>query len=83
VRPEAIAASEGNLERIPYDASSTAPLREYPEFKARVISEKSAGSEGIELRSKETGFWKPLIYGLLALLAFESLLALFFGLRKR
>lgn len=82
-RIDDIMASESNLERIAYDKDSPAPLREYPDFPARVISEKTPGQEMIVYEAEGSGFWGPLMYALLGLLAFESLLALFFGLHKR
>lgn len=82
-RPGSIAASESNPDRIVYDPGLAAPIREYPDFLARVITEQGAGGGTVAYKAEGSGFWRHLIVAMLVLAAFESLLALFFGLRKR
>lgn len=82
-RADAISACESNPDRIAYDADLPAPIREYPEFQARLITEGPGGGGDVAYKAEGAGFWRHLIYAVLALAAFESLLALFFGLRKR
>jgi hypothetical protein len=80
---EAILHSESNLERIAYEADAPAPLKDFPDFAARVISQKDSGTQQVSVQHQESGFWRHLAFALLGLLALESLLALLFGLRKR
>lgn len=80
--PEAIGAVEGNLERLAVNPDEAAPLADYPDFRAVVVSPERGGRATAEARIEHSGAWRLLVWILLGLLAVESLLAMLFGRRK-